>query len=256
MAGPLILHYHALGEVERRADPNELVVSPTAFRTQTQRVRKRGFRFVLQHELARLLAGGESGEGVCSITFDDGTADNASVLPPLLEELSVPATIYACPGLLGRDYPFTEPEAGVRIMNLDELLATAANPRIEIGSHTRDHTVLEHATAEEADAEMSSSRAELEDLLGGPVVSFAYPNCLYSAACPPAAQRAGYTSAVTCGRRGGAGLFELPRESPSPKDGPLRFELKSRGLFHQAWDLPPIRAARAVSRPLRARRLR
>ncbi len=256
MAGPLILHYHVLGEVERRDDPHELVISPAAFTSQVERVRSRGFRFLFQHELARLIDGGGTGEGVCSITFDDGTADNAAVLPPLLEELGVPATIYACPGLLGRDYPFTEPGAGVRIMDRDELLATAANPRIEIGSHTREHTVLEHATGQEADTEMSASRAELEDLLGGRVVSFAYPNCLYSDACPPAARRAGYTSAVTCGRRGGTGLFELRRESPSPKDGRLRFELKSRGLFHQAWDLPPMRAARAVTRPLRNRRLR
>ncbi len=230
MAGPLILHYHALGDVARRHDPHELVVSPASFRAQVRRVRAMGYRFVLQRELARLLGLGEPAARLCSITFDDGTADNATVLPPLLEELSVPATIYVCPGLLGRDHPFAEPETGLRIMGRDELLATAVNPRIEIGSHTREHTVLEHASAAQADAEMGSSRADLEELLGGPVVSFAYPDCLYSPACPPAAQRAGYTSAVTCGRRGGAGLFEQPRQSPSPRDGRLRFELKARGL--------------------------
>lgn len=254
--GPLVMHYHGLGEVPRRLDPFELMLSPGTFRSHVQLLKKRGYEFVAQQELARMLAAGEPAGAACSITFDDGTADNATVLPPLLETLGVPATIFACPGLLGKPYPFTEPEAKVRLMDREELIETAAHPLIEIGSHTREHTVLEHASAEEALSEMSASRAELESLLGHPVLSFAYPNCVYSAACPQAARRAGYTSAVTCGGRGGLDPYELRRESPSPKDGRLRFELKSRGLFDDLWGLPPVRLARAATRPLRDRRRR
>jgi len=253
---PLVLHYHGLADVPRRLDPHELMVPPAAFRSQVSLLRKRGYRFVAQQAFARMLVAGESLEGVCSITFDDGTADNVTVLPPLLEALAVPATIFACPGLLGKPYPFTEPEAKVRLMDRDELLATAGHTLIEIGSHTREHTVLERASAHEALAEMSASRAALEDLLGHPVLSFAYPNCVYSPACPDAARHAGYTSAVTCGGRGGLDPYELRRESPSPKDGRLRFELKARGAFHDVWDLPPIRLARALTRPVRSRRAR
>lgn len=254
MTGPLILHYHALGEVPRRWDPFELVVSPAAFRRQLLRVRKLGYRFVAQRDLAAALAAGDPADQLCSVTFDDGTADNADVLPPLLEELEAPATIYACPGLLGQEYPFAEAGAGIRLMTRDELTETAAHPLIEIGSHTREHTLLGDASHDVALAEMRLSREALEQMLGVPVVSFAYPNCLYSEACLGAAEEAGYTSAVTCGRRGGTGLFDLPRQSPSPKDGPLRFELKARGAFDRTWDLPPVRAVRAVTRPLRARR--
>jgi peptidoglycan/xylan/chitin deacetylase (PgdA/CDA1 family) len=251
---PLVLHYHGLGDVPRRLDPHELMLSSAAFRSQVGLLKKRGYRFVAQQELARILATGKPADDVCSITFDDGTSDNASLLPPVLEALGVPATIFACPGLLGKPYPFTEPEAKVRLMNREELLRTAGHDLIEIGSHTREHTVLEHASAEQAFEEMSASRAALEDLLGCLVLSFAYPNCLYSTACPDAARRAGYTSAVTCGRRGGLDPYELRRESPSPKDGRLRFELKARGAFDDIWDLPPIRLARAVTRPLRRSR--
>jgi len=253
-AGPLVLHYHGLGEVPRRLDPFELMLPAATFRSHVELLKKRGYRFVAQQELARILGAGQPAEATCSITFDDGTADNATVLPPLLEALEVPATIFACPGLLGKPYPFTDPEAKIRLMDRDELIETAAHPLIEIGSHTREHTILEHASAEEALSEMSASRAGLESLLGCPVLSFAYPNCVYSAACPGAAERAGYTSAVTCGRRGGLDPYELRRQSPSPKDGRLRFELKSRGVFHDVWERSPIRLARAVTRPLRGRR--
>lgn len=253
---PLVLHYHGLGELPRRLDPYELMLSPAAFRSQVGLLKKRGYRFVAQQELARMLTAGEPLDDVCSITFDDGTADNATVLPPLLEALGVPATIFACPGLLGKPYSFTEPEAKVRVMNGEELRQTAAHPLIEIGSHTREHTVLEHASVEEAFAEMSASRTALEERLGHPVLSFAYPNCVYSPACPEAARRVGYTSAVTCGRRGGLDPYELRRESPNRKDGRLRFELKARGVFHDVWDVPPIRLARAVTRPLRRLRAR
>lgn len=253
MARPLVLHYHGLGDVPRGLDPFDLMMPPEAFRAQVTLVKERGYRFVAQQELARMLAADESVDGVCSITLDDGTADNATVLPPLLEELAVPATIFACPGLLGSDYPYTAPELGVRFMNRGELLDTAAHPLVEMGSHTREHSLLEQASAEEALTEMSASRAQLEDLLGRPVLSFAYPFCGYSPACPQAARRAGYTSAVTCGRRGGLDPFELRRESPSPKDGRLRFELKSRGVYNEVWEFGPVRLARAATRPLRRR---
>lgn len=251
MARPLVLHYHGLGDVPRRLDPYELMLSPTVFRSHVELLSNRGYRFVAQQELAQILAAGDPLENVCSITFDDGTADNATILPPLLEALGVPATIFACPELLGKSYPFTDPEAKVRLMDREELVQTAGHQLIEIGSHTREHTILEHASAAEAFAEMSASRTMLEDMLGDPVLSFAYPNCQYSEACPEAAQRAGYTSAVTCGGRGGLTPYELRRESPSPKDGRLRFELKARGIFYDVWGLPPIRLARALTRPLR-----
>ncbi len=86
------------------------------------------------------------------------------------------------------------------------------------------------------------------------MVSFAYPACGYSAEAPEAARRAGYTSAVTCGPRGGRELlYEMARASPAPPDGRVTFELKSRGVFFAARNLAPVRLARRILRPLRWR---
>ena len=144
-----------------------------------------------------------------------------------------------------------DPAAGVRLMNDAELHAVADLPFIEIGAHTDKHTDLSSATTDEAYEAMASSKQSLENLLGKPVTSFAYPFCSYSPACPDAAKRAGYTSAVTCGPRGGWQPFELRRESIDSLDGRFSFALKSRGVFYSLWSSPPGRLARHVARPFR-----
>jgi peptidoglycan/xylan/chitin deacetylase (PgdA/CDA1 family) len=253
MAPPaVVLAYHGLGELPREQDPHGLIVPPAGFRSHVRILRGRGYEFVTQREFARRLreAGGPPA-ATAALTFDDGPEDNATVLPALLDELGVPATLFVNAGLLGEPYRWVAPETGIRVMSEGQLADVARHPLVEIGSHTSRHMLLGEATEEDAYAELAGSKHELEDLLGAEVVSFAYPDCEYSPACPPAAERAGYTSAVTCDGRGGWDPFELRRESPSPGDGRLTFELKARGRFHAVRSLPPVRLARRATRRLR-----
>jgi peptidoglycan/xylan/chitin deacetylase (PgdA/CDA1 family) len=246
---PLILAYHSLAELPREEDPHWLAVSPDLFRRQIQRLRRRGYRFAFASEVGEMARDGRDLRGICALTFDDGGADNATVLPPILEELDLKATLFVCPGLFGRPHPFFGSGSGLRIMSEGELLAVAGNPRIEVGSHTTDHTELKSAGAEEAFDVLASSRRLLEEILGGPVRSFAYPRCEYSAASPDAAARAGFQCAVTCGpSRGDWRPFELPRVIVDPGDAGLRFELKHRGVMYGVWNTPPGRLARALIR--------
>jgi peptidoglycan/xylan/chitin deacetylase (PgdA/CDA1 family) len=243
---PLVLAYHALGDVRPEHDPDRLVIKEVDFRAQVESLLERRYELVKLAEFARRLRAGTSLDGVCALTFDDGSVDNALVLPVLLEALGVPATLFVCPGLLGEPYPYLAPEANVRLMNREELEQTAALEYIEIGSHTNRHIDMTHIGGQEAYDEMTSSKQALEQLIGKPVESFAYPFCRYSPACPPAAERAGYTSAVTCGLRGGWRPYELRRELVDPSDGQLRFALKSHGLFRPLVDSPPARLARRL----------
>ena len=252
MTPPLVLAYHGLADLPYELDPDGLLVPPAAFRGHVERLRGRGYRFVRQSELAHRLGAGKAIDGLCSLTFDDAPEDNVR-LPALLDELDAAATVYACPGLLGRAYPFVDSRAGMRIVTRAELMELGRHPRIEIGSHTMEHRNLGQVMAEEAYGEMARSKEALEDMLGDPVLSFAYPFCEYSPDCPDAARRAGYTSAVTCGDRGGWAPFEMCRQSPSPGDGRLTFELKSRGLFFRVRRAPPVQLVRRALRPLRYR---
>jgi peptidoglycan/xylan/chitin deacetylase (PgdA/CDA1 family) len=245
---PLVLAYHSIGSVPREHDPDALTVPAETFVSHVEHLKARNYRFVKSSEFARLLRAGSSLDGICALTFDDGSMDNATVLPGLLEKLDVPATLYVCPGLLGKPHPWLRPEAGVRIMNADELDGVSRLDLVEIGSHTNQHMDMSLVGGEEAYEEMASSKRVLEDMIGKPVESFAYPFCRYSPVCPAAAERAGYTSAVA-GPAGSWRPYELRRELMDPRDGRLRFALKSRDVFRPLVNSAPWRLVRRVLRP-------
>jgi peptidoglycan/xylan/chitin deacetylase (PgdA/CDA1 family) len=249
---PAILTYHALGtRLPREQDPANLVVPPEAFRSQLLSMRRRGYEFIRLLDFAAELENGSPPKGLCAVTFDDGTLDNLTILEPILRQLQVPATVFACPGLLGEPHPDIAPEAGVRLLDEDELRQLDQSPWVEIGSHTSEHTELVDADAGEALRLMTESRVQLEGLLDHPVLSFAYPNCTYSASCPEAAGKAGYEVAVTCGQRGGWNRYELHRELIDGLDSRLSFELKARGVFRRLYDSPPGRLGRWAVRSRR-----
>ena len=247
---PVILGYHGIADVDPRHDPIRLFVRPDALRRQIARLRSRGYRFLTMAAFADALASGADLSATCALTFDDGVHDE---LVPILAELGVPGTVYVCPGRFGEPYPWCDAAAGIRLMTSEEVVELSGHPLVEIGAHTVDHTVLGEASAEEAYREMATCRERLEELLGVAVPSFCYPRCVYSAPCPDAARRAGYTSAVTCGPRGSWDPFELRRESLHTPDGPVTFALKSRGLYYGIRDAPPARLARWATRRYRHR---
>jgi peptidoglycan/xylan/chitin deacetylase (PgdA/CDA1 family) len=251
LSGPLILHYHALGDIPRRWDRDNLVIEPDRLLAQLRAVRRLGYRFVALSDLVSALKQGRGRDRVCAVTFDDGTVDNLTILPPLLRTAGAPATVYVCPGLAGEPHPSIAPEAGVRLMDASELRALAETDGFELGSHTLRHTSLAGADHDEALTEMASSKAALEDLIHRPVLAFAYPGCAYSPACPRAARDAGYQSAVTCARHGGRDPFELRRASPDRLDGRLSFWLKARQVYDPIWESAPGRVVRRVVRDAR-----
>jgi peptidoglycan/xylan/chitin deacetylase (PgdA/CDA1 family) len=247
MRPPLVLAYHALGEVGRAYDPEALVIAPGELRAQISRLQARDYEFVKMTEFARRLIEGEPLAGVCALTFDDGSLDNGTLLPSILRSLKVPATLFVCPGLLGAPHPWISPIAGMRLMDLEELRTVAELSFIEIGSHTNTHCDMGAITdPAEAFGELRSSKLALEEMLERPVTSFAYPYGRYSAVCPEAASRAGYLTAVTCGQQGGWEPYELQRELVGPGEGSLRFELKTRGVFRTIVSSPPARLRRRL----------
>jgi peptidoglycan/xylan/chitin deacetylase (PgdA/CDA1 family) len=249
----VILGYHGIADVEPRHDPVRLFVSPHRLRRHIGQLQRRGYTFLRMAHFAERLAAGADLQKTCVLTFDDGTQDHLTHLRPILEELEVPGTVYVCPELFGDPYPWCDPAAGIRLMNREEVLELADSAFFEIGSHTLRHTVLGDATADEAYREMSTCKETLEDLLGVDVPSFCYPRCLYSSACPDAARRSGYTSAVTCGPRGSWHPFELRRENLHTPDGAIAFAFKSRGLYYGLRDTRPFRLVRWATRPYRHR---
>ncbi len=94
-----------------------------------------------------------------------------------------------------------------------------------VGSHTLHHPILSEESSEQAQRELTESRAVLENKLGADVMVLAYPNGTeldYNASTVAAAAAAGYTHAVTM-RPGWNGPstppFEIRRFYMTPEEG-------------------------------------
>src|SRR5262249_50778983 len=126
------------------------------------------------------------------LTFDDGYLDTLTIALPILREFGFTATCYVVAGAVGHSSHWTDPAplmdwAGVRAW-LDAGMG--------IGSHTASHPDLTTLDTAALRSEIAGSRARLEDRLGVPVRSFAYPFNRLDARALDAVAEAGYADAV------------------------------------------------------------
>lgn len=126
-----------------------------------------------------------------AITFDDGYADNLHIAAPLLVERSIPFTVFVTSDFIRKQLGgFLSPR---------ELRQLAQSPGATIGAHGRSHCNLTQCGKAELRAELEDSKHYLEDLIGMPVASLAYPYGATNMRVRDAAQGAGYELG-TCSR--------------------------------------------------------
>jgi peptidoglycan/xylan/chitin deacetylase (PgdA/CDA1 family) len=158
------------------------------------------------------------------LTFDDALASQISGALPVLQRFGLPATFFVMPAF--RD--------GVhRYMTLDEI-ALLRDAGFEIGSHTLNHASLPgllRLNLGAVQAELSGSRAQLEQALELPIDLFAYPNGAWDAATAQEVQRAGYRAAASTQ----AGGWHRPEE---------RYRLRRIGA--NPWEAPSAVLARLL----------
>jgi peptidoglycan/xylan/chitin deacetylase (PgdA/CDA1 family) len=118
------------------------------------------------------------------LTFDDGFADLVDVVAPALAARGLRGTAFVTTGYLGRP--------GYLSRNALTQLATTD---MEIGAHSVNHPHLDLEPPAVAHEEVVSSRTRLEDLLGRPVTSFAYPHGSHTRLTKSFVAGAGYVTA-------------------------------------------------------------
>ncbi len=174
-----VLCYHSISEVE-----SSVSIRPDTLREQIRLLKGRGFTFMTFGQLGRLIASPPAQrqwprDGIIVLTFDDGYEDNLTTALPILSAEGVSATVFMTSGLLTRDA-----EVLARFAKLvnhaggylsSRQLRQLVEAGIEIGAHTHTHRNLAKLSAEEAGVEVSTSKAIIEDAIGGAVDSFAYP---------------------------------------------------------------------------------
>ena len=191
---PLLLAYHAVGSWSPT-----LAIPESALRAQLTLLRRRGYVGLTAAEAERRRQEGTLPARAVVVTFDDGFR---SVLraKPILEQLSVPATVFVVTSFVDSGEPLRWPgleqsEESLGWSDL-ELLREAG---WEVGSHTATHPLLPDLDDAELARELVASRAMIEKRLGS-CTTLAYPYGRADDRTAAAAARAGYLAAFTLSR--------------------------------------------------------
>jgi peptidoglycan/xylan/chitin deacetylase (PgdA/CDA1 family) len=184
-----ILLYHAVTD---RPGPALATwsVTPARFREHLNCMRDEG-RTPLTVSAFVATAGQELPERPVVVTFDDGYAD----FVPAAEEMAargLVSTLYVTTGVLDGSPTIGMPSAPMLTAGQLTLLEALG---VEVGAHAHHHHHVDVAPKSVARDEIQRPKAILEDLLGHPVVSYAYPHGSYRAAVREQVRAAGYTSA-------------------------------------------------------------
>lgn len=164
-----------------------LSVSPADFTTQMDWLSLHGFHPVDFNDVRAYFAGSQPLPAKpLVITLDDGYADLYTTAFPILAAHGFKAVAYIVSGFVGAPRYVSAPQ----VVQMD-------HNGIEIASHTVDHANLARSSYASAMHQLADSKRMLENLLGHPVLDFAYPSGQFNAMSVAAVQRAGYDTAVT-----------------------------------------------------------
>ena len=205
-----IVTYHSISTAG-----DEFTVSGEAFAAALDGLRNRGFHTVTFHEwLAHADEGTPLPPNPVIVTFDDGYEDAYTTSLPALRARGMRAVFFVVTSFVGADesHRIVRDEGGIRRRYLiwPEVRALA-DAGMEIGSHGVTHRRLADLTSEEARAELTRSKEQLEAILGKRVEIFAYPYNSVRRWIEPLARDAGYRAAAAGSVHGSADRFALYR---------------------------------------------
>lgn len=183
----VILLYHSIGGRPPYG------VSRLSFEQQIAALVER-FKIVRLCDLQETISTEPEGMNIACITFDDGCQDNYEVALPILERYGIKATFFIVTGLLGQTIETSTGEYDM--MNVQQVRDLVSLGH-EIGAHTVHHYKLTQVPLHIAWQEIEDSKTFLEDLLGSPVCSFAYPKGDYNQAVQELVRQAQFQFAVT-----------------------------------------------------------
>ena len=167
-----VLTYHAIDE-ERSVTS----VSPARFRDHMMWLRDHGWRSLTLDQLLAGLEAGEWPDRSVVLTFDDGFVSVLDKARPVLTAAGLSAIVFAAAAHLGGTGASVGAPAALKSRRLlnKQGLRDAYGAGFEIGSHAMTHVPLTSLPLHAAMKEITRSREALEDAIGAPVRSFAYP---------------------------------------------------------------------------------
>lgn len=168
-----ILMYHSISDnLFGKSHPYyHINTSPEVFSLQMRCLRQAGYRTI---DLCTLVDGLNRSEDLSKtvvITFDDGYQDFYTDAMPILKQCGFSAIVFLATDRIQN--------TSVRLEGVDYLtwreVRELQSEGIQFGSHTVTHPDLRSLGPEQIEYELGYSKETIEDKLGVPVTSFAYP---------------------------------------------------------------------------------
>jgi peptidoglycan/xylan/chitin deacetylase (PgdA/CDA1 family) len=158
-------------------------------------------------EIAQWVGRADGVRPTVAITFDDGYADNHEYALPLLTKWQLPATFFVTAGLVEKDPLVLDRFRAYHALGRDAVrpiawahLSEMLRAGMEIGAHTYSHANLARSDRAFLRREIVLSKEIIEERLGVPVTSMAYPFGLrrahFNQHVVDAVEAAGYSSAA------------------------------------------------------------
>lgn len=184
-----ILMYHYVQDLPAKTDQltYNLSVTPENFSLQMQWLSTHGYHSVTFDDLRAYFEGRQAlPSRPVVITLDDGYRDLYTAAYPILERFGLKAVAYIVTSFVGRPRYVTS----AMIVEMDRY-------GIQIASHTVDHANLSRELEPEVVYETVEAKQWLENLLGHPVVDFAYPSGKFNLLDMEVLHDHGYSTATT-----------------------------------------------------------
>ncbi len=197
---PILLYHHiAVSPVGSR-----YYVPPDKFESELKVLHAWGYTTITTSQLVKAITQGASlPPRPMLITFDDGNEDNYTTAFPLMEKYGFTGVLYIVVQYMNQP----------NYMTVDQIKEMAA-AGWEVGSHSETHRDLP-SSLDAMRYEIVQSRTDLEDRLGVPVLTFAYPFGVENNAAGDYAHFAGYIAAMGASGytwdQGKGNLFVLQR---------------------------------------------
>jgi peptidoglycan/xylan/chitin deacetylase (PgdA/CDA1 family) len=224
--GVVVLIYHRVGA----GSELEFDLPVDLFEAQAEDLAASGRVVPLSDALTRLAlpvdrADTAPGGDPVVLTFDDGTADFADHVLPILERHRLPVTLYAATSFIDDGRPF--PGDG-RPLSWRGLADACASGLVEVGSHTHGHVLLDRLPAAELAAELDRSIELIGEHVGRPPLDFAYPKAVPGSPTADWEVRRRFRSSALAGTRpnpfGATDPHRLARSPIQRSDGMRWFE--------------------------------
>ena len=172
-----ILTFHA---IDKRS--SVISISPKVFQGAMAKLHQRGYQALgLIQAVDFLRRGAPFPDRSFVITFDDGYQSVYDEAFPVLEGYGMPATVFLTVGDKGAAGSSSRlPSMTGRSMLSWKEIQEMQQAGIEFGAHTLTHPDLTHLSSDQVKVEVGEAKAIIEDTLGAPVTSFAYPYGRYN----------------------------------------------------------------------------